>query len=114
MREVEINGLKCNISNEVLEYPSEGYSIISGGLNAMLWDEYFELFKEHTKPYIQLIRKFIELNDLTKTCADEFCNDNTFVFSDGIKIGFSWRGWGDLVSSINGKKEGYVNYYMKN
>jgi len=75
------------------------------------WEEYLNDFKEEYKSHVELLRKAIEENHLIGTTGQE-ASDLTFQFSDGETWGYSWRGWGDLMQAIVGKKEGYMAYYM--
>ena len=86
--------------------------IISGGMDVPLsWDEYLDEYADEMKPHIGLIRQAIEgMNWVGKTGSD-VCNDTIFSFSDGERIAFTWRAWGDLMHAIVGKKEGYIKYY---
>jgi poly-D-alanine transfer protein DltD len=76
------------------------------------WEEYLNGFNENFRPFLIAIRKTIEDEGLVGTLASNFCNDHVFELSDGRTVSFSWRGWGDLMQSIVGKREGYMRYYM--
>lgn len=115
-KKVEINGLICKIAKEEPVYGEHPkYSIISGGMSDTPkdYEDYLESFTEKTIPYLNLVKLFIEENDLIGVCADEFADDNTFEFSDGVFISFTWRAWGDLMATIVGKGESYMQYYMR-
>jgi hypothetical protein len=58
-----------------------------------------------------LIKECIEKNNLIGVCANEFCNDHFFLFNDGMAIAFTWRAWGDLMSAIVNKNEGYMRSF---
>lgn len=94
------------------EYPKD-YQIISGGISAMTWQEWQDMFIDSYKLYWEVLRKkIIDENLVGKT--GEWQNNKLFRFSDGKTFGFSWRGWGDFMSAIVGKNEGYMFYYMEN
>ena len=52
------------------------------------------------------------LFNLRLDTLNTFTYNKSFVFSDKTALGFSWRAWGDLMSAIVGKNEGYMAYYM--
>lgn len=68
-------------------------------------------YKEEFKPYIIAIRECIERCGLIGKAANEIGEGLHFVFEDGVRIAFTWRGWGDLLQAIVGKREGYMAYY---
>lgn len=88
-------------------------NIISGGDPANpTWEEYKAEWDEDYRPHIELLKqKIIELNWLGKK-GSEICNYYIFVYSDGVKLGFTWRAWGDLMQAIVNLQEGYMKYYM--
>jgi len=87
------------------------YQIISGSREPMTWDEWQEMFVEEYQNYWEILKqKIINGNLVGKT--GEWQDNKLFKFSDGKTFGFSWRGWGDFMSAIVGKKEGYMAYYM--
>lgn len=91
----------------------EDTEIISGGLPFNpTWDEYLEIYLKAFHERLKLIKECIISNNLVGVKADAFCNDNYFEFSDGRKIAFTWRAWGDLMQAIVNKREGYMKYYM--
>lgn len=103
--EVEI----IKLTSEV--YPVD-YQIISGGINYdMSWQDWQDMFIDEYKIYWETLKsKLIKENLVGKT--GEWQDKLLFHFSDGKKIGFSWRGWGDFMSALIGKNEGYMKYYM--
>ena len=101
--------ITVEIKNVKLTNP---YEVISGGDDSCpIWEEYVEDFKEEFRPHIAAIREKLESMGWVGKPAWEACNTSTFVFSDGTKIGFTWRAWGDLMQAIVGKREGYMKYY---
>jgi hypothetical protein len=85
--------------------------IIAGGdPGNPLWDEYYQDTIDEYKPHMSLIKEWVLEQDKIPTGED--LNGEYFVFSDGLAIGFTWRGWGDLAQAIANKKEGYMKYYM--
>lgn len=88
-------------------------TMFGGDTSNPTWDEYLSMFKPEWPERFEAVRECVEREGLTDTCADEFCNDNQFRISDGSRVSFSWRGWGDLLQAIAGKREGYMRYYMR-
>jgi hypothetical protein len=76
------------------------------------WEEYVEQFVDEFKPRMNAIRDLVKEEHLVGERANNFCNGNYFEFPDGMKIGFSWRAWGDFMQALVGKREGYMTYYM--
>lgn len=91
----------------------EDYDPIIGGMSESLsWNEYIDEYDKELRPHIALIKRaIIKLGWVGKT-GDQKANNTYFFFSDGIKTGFSWRAWGDLMQAIVNKREGYMEYYM--
>jgi hypothetical protein len=88
-------------------------SVILGGVDpAEHWEEYLDSFKDKYQPHVQLIRSAIEALGWVGDTAEKRANDVSFHFSDGEVWDFTWRAWGDLMSAIVDKKEGYMKYYM--
>lgn len=103
------NGLELTVTTN---HP-EDYEAILGGIEIPLtWEEYLSVFKDEFTPHFELIKKAIEELNWVGETASEKANDTCFVFSDKTSLGFSWRAWGDLMSAIVGKQEGYMAYYM--
>ena len=103
------NGLELTVTTN---HPQD-YDPIMGGMDiSPTWEEYLSDYKEEFKPHFRLIKKAIEDLGWVGETADRKANDTCFVFSDGKSLGFSWRAWGDLMSAIVGKNEGYMAYYM--
>lgn len=87
--------------------------IIEGGdPSNPTWEEYLNRWKEEFQSYVVAIKEILEKENLIGTSAAAICNDVYFLFEDGTQIGFTWRGWGDLMQAIIDKKEGYMKYYM--
>lgn len=88
--------------------------VLGGYGDAPGWEEYLTtIWNAQYHPHLRAIRRAVEEAGLVGTCADEFCNDHHFLLSDGTAFGFSWRAWGDLMSAIVGRGEGYMAYYMR-
>lgn len=84
---------------------------IGGDSSNPSWDEYLSKYRAEYQGHIMLMKQAIIENGLlgyTGQDAQEFY----FQFSDGELWGFSWRAWGDLMSAIVDKREGYMAYYM--
>lgn len=106
-------GLSLSVTKGLPEgLTQDDYTAIMGGMEPTSWDEYLAMYEDEYKPHFLLVKKAIEELEWIGECADKKANDTYFVFSDGWVIGFSWRAWGDLMSAIVGKGEGYMEYYM--
>jgi hypothetical protein len=106
------NGLSLEIVTHYVQADGEDYSPMLGGDDSNpSWEEYLNDYKEEFKPHILLLKKSIEENDLVGYTGQD-ADDLYFKFSDGNVMGFSWRGWGDLMQAIVNKNEGYMAYYM--
>lgn len=104
--------LKVDLKGGDFEYPHKDHFIIIGGnSNNPNWGEYINNKKQEQKKYYELIKKYIEENNLIGKTG-QWCNDKYFEFSDGKIFGFTWRAWGDLMQAIVNKREGYMTYYM--
>lgn len=91
----------------------ENYTLLMGGMDASpSWEEYLSGYKDEYKPHLELVKRAIEDLGWIGETAEHKANQWCFVFSDGTSFSFSWRGWGDLMSAIVGKHEGYMAYYM--
>lgn len=101
-------GLEITVTNNC---PEDSQSIMGGMDIPQNWEEYISDYKEEYKPHFKLIKKAIEDLGWVGEKANKKANDTCFVFSDGISLCFSWRAWGDLMSAIVGKNEGYMVYY---
>lgn len=89
-----------------------GECVFGGDMSNPTWEKYIDNWQEHVHPHLELIKNWILSHDIIPT-GDEFCNGNYFKFSDGKKIGFSWRAWGDICQAAVGRREGYMKYYMR-
>jgi hypothetical protein len=97
------------VDRNTMQYEIE---IISGGLgyNPTL-NHYILRFTERLQPHLWVLAKYIRKSVFYKACAYQCCNDIYFEFSDGTKLAFSWRGWGDFMQAIVGEREGYMMHY---
>ena len=89
----------------------EYYTFFGGNSDNPSWQEYLDDFKDEYKPHVLLLKKCIEENELVG-CKGEEAENFSFKFDDGEHWGFTWRAWGDLMSAIVDKREGYMAYYM--
>ena len=106
------NGLSLEIVTHYVQVDGEDYSPMLGGDDSNpSWEEYLNDYKEEFKPHILLLKKSIEENGLVGYTGQD-ADDLYFKFSDGNVMGFSWRGWGDLMQAIVNKNEGYMAYYI--
>jgi hypothetical protein len=104
------NGLELIVTND----EPQSYESIMGGMDTSpSWEGYLLEFEDEQKAHIELIRRAIEQLGWVGEMAEEKANDTYFVFSDGSAIGYTWRAWGDFMSAIVGKNEGYLAYYMQ-
>lgn len=103
------NGLKLVVTTDSSE---NVISIIGGMENNPTWKEYLDLFIDEYIPHFKLIKKAIEKLNWVGDTGEKRANSIYFKFSDNNTFKFSWRAWGDLMSAIVGKEEGYMMYYM--
>jgi hypothetical protein len=98
----------------VTTHHPDDYQVISGGLTPTpaSWEEYADIFTKAFRPKLELIKDAIVNIGWVGHTAERHANHWCFVFSDGSSYGFSWRAWGDMMSAIVGKAEGYMKYYM--
>jgi len=99
------------LSLELVRGANDYFTFMGGDSSNPSWEEYVADFKSEFQDHVKLIRKSIEENGLVGE-KGEFANDLSFKFSDGQHWGFTWRAWGDLMSAIVDKREGYIAYYM--
>jgi len=86
-------------------------SNIKGGSNLTPnWSEYVYFLQKDLRPHLILIRKVIEEKNWVGKSGEEIANYWNFFFNDGQVLGFSLNGWGDLMQSIVGKREGFRKY----
>lgn len=89
----------------------DGWMSISGGDDSNpTWQEYIDALMPEYKLHFELIRQLIENYGWKGQCAQDTSNCHYFKFSDGHKVCFSWRAWGDLMQAIVGEREGYLTY----
>ena len=93
-------------------HPENYYQITGGMVTSPSWEEYLSEINDEYIPHFELVKKAIEELGWVGETAEHKANKWCFVFSDGTAFGFSWRAWGDLMSAIVGKNEGYMAYYM--
>ena len=106
------SGLSVEIIKRYKENENDKYlSILGGDSSNPSWDDYLADFKEEFHPHILLMRQTIKENGMVGYTGQD-ANGMYFKFSDGIVLGFTWRGWGDLMQAIVDKQEGYMAYYM--
>ena len=87
------------------------YTFMGGMDDSPNWEEYLSDYLDEYKPHFNLIKKSIEDLGWVGESARDKANNTCFVFSDGTAFNFTWRAWGDLMSAIVGKNEGYLAYY---
>lgn len=86
--------------------------ILGGDNTNPSWEKYLEKYNPEYRPHLWLIRKAIQELGWVGETGERIANYYCFHFSDGVKWGFTWRAWGDLMQAIVDKKEGYMKYYM--
>jgi hypothetical protein len=113
------SGLKLTVRFGRRAEPSKTASTVFGGMPTNpTWDEYVADITQHRglvgvdREHLELVRVYILSHNLLGKVASEVANETGFHFSDGVELHFSWRGWGDLMQAIVGKREGYMAYYM--
>lgn len=92
--------------------PARHRTLFGGDPSNPTWDEYIEGFGTEAVPYLQAVRECCEREGIVGTTGEQMANDHYFEFDDGSTLAFSWRAWGDLMSAIADKREGYMAYYM--
>lgn len=91
--------------------PENSLGWLGGNPENPTWEEYLADFSDDFHPFLEAIRKHCEDNQLDLYGED--MNNGAFLLSDGRQIGFTWRGWGDFRQAMVGKREGYMQYYMR-
>lgn len=76
------------------------------------WEQYLNDYKEEYRPHISLLKKAVEELKWVGETGERIANYYCFHFSDGVKMAFTWRAWGDFMQAMVDKKEGYMKYYM--
>jgi len=76
------------------------------------WGEYIEKWPDHEREEIEAIRSAVEASAFRRSTAANFCNGHFFELSNGHTVRFTWRAWGDLIQAMEGKREGYLAYYI--
>jgi len=109
-----VGELTLKISNQIIDESEIDYIKSISGVNTFhpSWDEYLDLMPIELTVHLHLLKKgIIALGWYGKT-ASEITDKWNFYFSDGKVINFTNRGWGDLMSAIINKREGYEAYYF--
>lgn len=89
------------------------YETLMGGDNTNpTWVEYIADKDTNLRKYLEVLKHFVETNDMVGMCGDEQ-DDNVYLFSDDFALGFTWRAWGDFMQAVVNKQEGYMTYYIK-
>ena len=88
--------------------PEDVISWFGGDNRNPTWDEYVADFFEEVRPVLEAIRACPDSANLIGSDM----NHGFFSISDGRSVTFTWRGWGDFRQAMEGKREGYMAYYM--
>lgn len=97
------------------DYDSGDWIILSGGdPDSPIWTEFIAGFERSITGHLEVARLWLESRDGGIPRAEDWCNDHYLDFSDGKKLSFTWRGWGDFAQAVVGKREGYLAYSMAN
>lgn len=107
------SGLELTTSLKYVN-PSIISNIKGGRKRPPNWTEYIYYLEENIRPHLILIRKVIEEKNWVGKSGEEIANYWNFFFNDGQVLGFSLNGWGDLMQSIVGKREGFRKYNKLN
>ncbi|KKM79563.1 hypothetical protein LCGC14_1348550 [marine sediment metagenome] len=94
------------------DYPKDVVPLMGGMDTNPTWDEYLDIFEDDFQPVLKAIREAVEREGHIGKTGDQFCNYHHFLISDGQRVAFSWRAWGDFMQAIVGRREGYMTYYM--
>jgi hypothetical protein len=91
----------------------EDYTPVMGGNpENPRWRKFLNGCRAEFKPYAIAIKNALIEENLIPSYGMDCSNNYLFEFSDGRKpVGLSMRAWGDFVSAVVGKKEGYMAYY---
>ncbi|MFQ5534600.1 MAG: hypothetical protein ACE5EM_07255 [Sphingomonadales bacterium] len=90
---------------------SGDWIVLSGGdPTNPTWAEYIAGSERSIAAYLEVARGWLENRAAGIPMAEEWCDDHYLVFSDGKKLAFTWRGWGDFAQAVVGKREGYKAY----
>lgn len=110
---VNDSGLELTVTTSTPKVSEEqAISVMGGDDRNLSWKDYLEEYVETFQPHILLIKQAIEQLNWIGETGESKANTTYFVFSDGFVFTFSWRAWGDLMSAIVDKNEGYMQYYM--
>lgn len=92
---------------------SDDYDVICGGdPENPTWAEYVAYFKLEGRQRVGAVRAAVDRQGFVGSTGGNFCNDHVIEFDDGVLWGFTWRAWGDLQQAIEGKRSGYMKFYM--
>lgn len=100
---------KDNLELTVTSDFQDEVDVIMGGLDKPSWDDYLMVYKEE-KEHMKLIRIALEKLNWIGNTAKMRADDTRFIFSDGVKMQFTWRAWGDLMQATINQNEGYQKY----
>ena len=109
-----VGELTLKISNQKIDEAAIDYIKSISGVNTFhpSWDEYLDLMPGYMVVHLHLLKKgIIALGWYGKT-ASEITDTWNFYFSDGRILNFTNRAWGDLMSAIVNKREGFEAYYF--
>lgn len=76
------------------------------------WEEYLAQYDGQLHPYLE-VAKIWALSLREWPGASDFAAENFLEFSDGVGMVFSWRSFGDFLQAVAGKREGYLEYYIR-
>lgn len=110
------DALECR---EVREDGTENYSdpewvVLSGGdPENPNWHEFVEGHERVLRLRLEAARRWLMARADGIPLAEDWCDGHYLEFSDGRKIAFTWRGWGNFAQAAVDKREGYRTYYKK-
>src|SRR5262249_15424671 len=64
------------------------------------WAEYISARPPDVRPYLEVARQWLLALPGGIPTADEWCNENCLLFSDGAVIDLNWNDWGHFVAAV--------------
>lgn len=93
------------------EHPDSAI-MLGGRPYALTWAEYLDEWRDEWVPRLTALRGYVASNGMVGMNAGEAqTQTHYFRFSDGATLAFSARAWGDFMSAVVGKREGYLRYF---
>jgi hypothetical protein len=109
----KIGDLSLRVSNQKIDDSAIDYLKSISGVNKFhpSWEEYLDLMPTDLLIHLHLIKKAILDIGWVGKPASEVTDKWNFYFSDGRILNFTNRAWGEMMSALVNKREGYEEYY---